>query len=198
MSEPSRADTFLLEQIRRGEADGWAQLVKRYQGRQLAFAQSRLPNAADAEDLVQETFMAFLRSLGSFRAEASIETFLFTILRHKIIDHLRGRRWNTCLIQDTLGRLAGDREATADLAGPEFVCLGSDMDGGTYTPMGFHDASDWPQVTQALLDVGFGDDEIRGILGENFLRFFERAGPISSRCGESPSERAVGSLPGQR
>jgi membrane dipeptidase len=44
------------------------------------------------------------------------------------------------------------------------------MDGCTYTPIGFRDASDWPQVTQALLDEGFSEPEVQGILGENFLR----------------------------
>jgi microsomal dipeptidase-like Zn-dependent dipeptidase len=58
----------------------------------------------------------------------------------------------------------------AEMVGPQHLCLGSDMDGTTYLPPGFVDASDWPQVTQALLDEGFHNDEIRGILGENFLR----------------------------
>jgi len=61
----------------------------------------------------------------------------------------------------------------ASMVGATHLCLGSDMDGYTYTPMGFRDASDWPQVTQALIDVGFDDVEVRGILGENFLRWLE-------------------------
>lgn len=61
----------------------------------------------------------------------------------------------------------------ASMVGAEHLCLGSDMDGYTYTPMGFRDASDWPQVTQALIDIGFDDVEIRGILGDNFLKWLE-------------------------
>ncbi|MBM4356301.1 MAG: peptidase M19, partial [Deltaproteobacteria bacterium] len=70
----------------------------------------------------------------------------------------------------SVARQAAD---VAELVGVEHLCLGSDMDGYTYTPMGFRDASDWPQVTQALIDVGFDDVEIRGILGENFLSWLE-------------------------
>ena len=110
MAELTQADRYLLDRIRRGEPEGWSQLVDRYQGRQLAFARSRLSNAADAEDVVQETFVAFLRSLNDYRGQAGIETYLFTILRRNIINHLRGRRLNVCRIQDTSGFSSGARQ----------------------------------------------------------------------------------------
>lgn len=118
MSELTQADRYLLDRIRRGDSDGWSQVVDRYQGRQLAFARSRLPNPSDAEDLVQETFIAFLRSLDAFRGEGSIETYLFTILRRKIATHLRSRRMNVCLIQDTIASRGGEEEGW-QLAGRE-------------------------------------------------------------------------------
>jgi membrane dipeptidase len=62
----------------------------------------------------------------------------------------------------------------ADLCGAQCLCVGSDLDSPIYTPFGFRDAADWPQFTQALMDVGFADDEVRGILGENFLRYWEK------------------------
>lgn len=60
----------------------------------------------------------------------------------------------------------------ADMTSPDILCLGSDMDGFTWLPKGMRDASDLPQFTQALMDEGFSQDEIRGILGENFLRVY--------------------------
>ncbi len=60
----------------------------------------------------------------------------------------------------------------AEVAGAQAVSLGSDMDSPIYLPRGFDDAGDWPQITQALLDVGFDDAEVTGILGGNFLRVF--------------------------
>jgi membrane dipeptidase len=32
---------------------------------------------------------------------------------------------------------------------------------------------DWPSVTRALLEHGYSEDEVRGIVGGNFLRVFE-------------------------
>ncbi len=69
----------------------------RYQGRLLAFARGRGISAADAEDLVQETFLHLLRGLDSFRGEASLETYLFLMLRRRVVEWLRGRRVHACL-----------------------------------------------------------------------------------------------------
>jgi RNA polymerase sigma factor (sigma-70 family) len=109
MAESSEADRYLLDQIARGNADAWAQLVGRYHGRLLAFARSRLPRGGDAaDDFVQETFLRFLQSFRTFRAEASVETFLFTILRRRLIDHFRGRRVAACTISDSGAAAADD------------------------------------------------------------------------------------------
>lgn len=82
----------MLEAISRGDADAWSQLVDRYQGRLLAYARRRARRGADAEDLVQETFLQFVRARDTFRQEASLETFLFVILKRKLADTHRGRR----------------------------------------------------------------------------------------------------------
>ncbi|MDB5355316.1 MAG: rpoE 1 [Phycisphaerales bacterium] len=91
MSEWTEAERFLLEQIRGGNAEAWSQLVRRFQGRLLAFARSRGIKGTDAEDLVQDTFLLLLRSLPDFRAQASLETYLFVILRRRVSDHFRDR-----------------------------------------------------------------------------------------------------------
>ena len=100
MPELNEAEKYLLEEIRKGSGDGWSQLVDRYQGRLRAFARSKLRGAADADDLVQDTFIAFLKGLPSFRGEASLETYLFTILRRRIVNAYRGKARHVSLLQD--------------------------------------------------------------------------------------------------
>src|ERR1700678_245256 len=55
-----------------------------------ALGQLRDPNLA--EDLVQETFLAALKSQNNFSGRSSERTWLVGILRHKIYDHLRMAR----------------------------------------------------------------------------------------------------------
>jgi len=100
MSELSQGEQYLIDQIRAGSAEGWSALVERFEGRLIAFATSRSIKRADAEDLVQETFVKFLGGLPTYREEASLETYLFMILRRRIIDFLRGRKPSVCLMQE--------------------------------------------------------------------------------------------------
>ncbi len=98
----SQAERFLLEGIRRGDSEAWSQLVDRYRGRLFAFAHSRLRSAADAEDVLQDAFMTFLKSLGQFRGEAGLETYLFTILRRRMVDFFRVKKRHVCLLHDVV------------------------------------------------------------------------------------------------
>ncbi|HEX2038668.1 MAG TPA: membrane dipeptidase [Acidimicrobiales bacterium] len=44
---------------------------------------------------------------------------------------------------------------------------------GGFNLVGFDDYRDMPNITRGLVSRGYSDEEIRGILGENFLRVFE-------------------------
>ncbi len=59
----------------------------------------------------------------------------------------------------------------AKVAGVDHVGLGSDFDGvSDALPQGINSAADLPKVTQALIDRGYSDDDVRKILGGNLLR----------------------------
>jgi RNA polymerase sigma-70 factor, ECF subfamily len=90
----SNADSLLIRRIRQGDADAWSELIDRYEGRLLAYVESRIRDRSTAEDLVQETFIGFLTSLPNFDGRRPVEGFLFSIAAHKLIDYLRreGRR----------------------------------------------------------------------------------------------------------
>jgi RNA polymerase sigma-70 factor, ECF subfamily len=116
MGNLSEADQFLLEEIRRGSSTGWRQLVERYQGRLLAFARRKLGACADAEDLVQEAFISFLHGLPQYRGDASLDTYLFLILRRKIAGWARGRRGNVGSLQDAFGDSDSGHSANEPMA----------------------------------------------------------------------------------
>ena len=88
------AEALLVRQVRAGDASAWQQLIERYEGRLLAFVDSRLRDRAASEDVVQETFVGFLTSLPHYDEKRDIEAYLFSIAAHKLTDHLRkqGRR----------------------------------------------------------------------------------------------------------
>ncbi len=57
----------------------------------------------------------------------------------------------------------------ARLVGAAHVGLGSDFD-GAFMPEGMEDASNFPKITESLLQRGYPESDIRQILGENTLR----------------------------
>ena len=90
----NQSDAVLVGRIRKGDTDAWNDLISRYEGRLLAFAESRLRRRDVSEDVVQESFIGFLNSLPNFDGKRPLESYLFTICAHKLTDHLRreGRR----------------------------------------------------------------------------------------------------------
>jgi len=63
----------------------------------------------------------------------------------------------------------------AERFGVEMLGLGSDYDGIPGTVTGLEDVSRLPVLTAALLDRGFSEEEVRMILGGNFLRVISRS-----------------------
>jgi RNA polymerase sigma-70 factor (ECF subfamily) len=124
----AEADTFLIEAVQRGDENAWRELIERYQGRMLSFARRMLAERSEAEDVVQETFLGLLRSLPTYDASRSLETYLFAILRNKLHDYLRKRQKGqrqsldqldtdegagTCIDTDTPSHYVADQEKVA-------------------------------------------------------------------------------------
>ena len=93
-SGEQEAERFLIERIREGDPQAWQNLIERYEGRLLAFVNSRIRNRATSEDIVQEAFVGFLISLPNYDSSRPLESYLFSICAYKLTDNLRreGRR----------------------------------------------------------------------------------------------------------
>ena len=88
------AELLLIQSIRNGDEAAWTTFIDRYEGRLIAFVNSRIHNRTASEDIVQDAFMGFLISLPNYDDRCPVESYLFTITAHKLTDHLRreGRR----------------------------------------------------------------------------------------------------------
>jgi RNA polymerase sigma-70 factor, ECF subfamily len=73
-------DLRLIQRLRAGDEQAFAALVHRYQDALLRLASSFVPNAAVAEEVVQDTWVGVLRGIAAFEGRASFKTWLFNIL----------------------------------------------------------------------------------------------------------------------
>lgn len=81
------------------EMERW---VEEYGNILYRFALLRVANPTVAEDLVQETFFAALKSQNYFRNQSSLQTWLVGILKHKIIDYFRFHSKTVSIEETTL------------------------------------------------------------------------------------------------
>lgn len=78
-------------------------------------------------------------------------------------------------------RVVDHIEHAAEIGGTQHVGLGSDFDGIEIAPEGLRDISMFPNITAEMHARGFKESEIKGILGENFLRVLNYAESSASR-----------------
>ena len=84
----------------------------------------------------------------------------------------------------TVQDVADHIDHAVDLVGIEHVGLGSDFDGVFALPEGLQDASGYPVLVAELLRRGYGDAEIRQVLGENVLRVWAEVEATAERLQE--------------
>ncbi len=100
-------DSELARGARQGDEAAFHELVNRYAGALFGLAFSLVGNAADAEDVVQETFSGAFRGLGAFEARSSVKTWLIRILVKQAARHHRSRSRRETVSLDNLSEASG-------------------------------------------------------------------------------------------
>ena len=84
-------DHQLLKHAAEGDFEAFDELVRRHERSLYAIARRITKNRADAEDVVQQTFVSVLRRLRGFRGDSSFRTWASRIATNHAIDTLRKR-----------------------------------------------------------------------------------------------------------
>lgn len=107
MRESEDEDAALMLRARRGDLDAFDELVRRHE-RPLANFFIRSGVYSDTEDLVQQTFLKIYGIRKTYRPAAKFTTFLYTVARHALIDHLRAAERRESLHGRAGAEMAGD------------------------------------------------------------------------------------------
>lgn len=87
----SLSDQELVEQIKAGEKASLEALLGRYQDKVYRLALSFTKNPADAEEVLQDVFLAVYRKIASFERRSAFSTWLYRITVNTALMKLRGR-----------------------------------------------------------------------------------------------------------
>jgi RNA polymerase sigma-70 factor (ECF subfamily) len=127
-TENELPDEALVERARTGDAQAFTTLIERHQRTVYRVSLRMLQNEAEAEEVLQETFLSAWDKLPAFRGESAFGSWVHRIASNFCLMRLRRRR----RAPDTV---AFAEEGTSDLpSGPRFT-----PEGGYETPPG----SDW-------------------------------------------------------
>jgi RNA polymerase sigma-70 factor (ECF subfamily) len=106
----------LVARLRAGEESAFEQLVRSTSGRLLATARRLLRNEEDARDAVQSAFIRAFQSLGRFRQESRLSTWLHRILVNEALMRLRSRKSSEESIDDLLPSFQEDGHQVRETA----------------------------------------------------------------------------------
>jgi RNA polymerase sigma-70 factor, ECF subfamily len=85
-------DTTLIDEILHRNRRALASFYHTYAPKLERFIISKVSSSADADEILQDTLYAFLESLRDYQGKSSIQTFLYAICNHKIIDFYRRKK----------------------------------------------------------------------------------------------------------
>ncbi|XP_051788114.1 dipeptidase 2 isoform X2 [Erpetoichthys calabaricus] len=77
------------------------------------------------------------------------------------------------------------------IAGAESIGIGGDYDGADRFPEGLEDVSKYPALIEELLQRGWNETELAGVLRRNFLRVFRDVEMVSNRSHHLPDEKEI-------
>jgi len=84
----------LVDRVLAGDENAFAEIYTTYSPRVFGFCLKRVGDRAEAEDLMQETFVQLFRSLGSFEGRSSLMTWTFGIAHNVCFRYYRHcSRW---------------------------------------------------------------------------------------------------------
>lgn len=82
-------DRALAAAVGAGERDAFVQLMRRYNRRLYRLARATLRNDADAQDALQDAYLAAYRSIGTYRGDARLSTWLSRLVVNACLARLR-------------------------------------------------------------------------------------------------------------
>ncbi|MDH7489165.1 MAG: sigma-70 family RNA polymerase sigma factor [Anaerolineae bacterium] len=85
-------EAALVQRLRQGDTQAYRELVDAYSPRVYRLALGMLGDPAEAEDVLQETFLSVYRNIGGFRGDSGLGTWIYRIAANASLMRLRRQR----------------------------------------------------------------------------------------------------------
>ncbi len=116
-------DAEVIARVSAGDRDAFRVIVERHARNVFRLAYRMVGNEADADDVVQETFLRAFRQIGRFESRSNLGTWLHRIAVNCSLDLLRRRPRKA----EEPVPLDAERRTDADAVSPERLVFGSEV-----------------------------------------------------------------------
>ncbi|MCC6719323.1 MAG: sigma-70 family RNA polymerase sigma factor [Acetobacteraceae bacterium] len=99
-----------LERLRRGEEAAYRRLVRRFHGMLVGVASGVIGSRAQAEEVVQDTWIAVFNNIGGFEGRSSLASWIYTIAINRARTRI-GRERRTVALPSVLDGSQGEERA---------------------------------------------------------------------------------------
>jgi len=118
-------DQEIIDASISGNENAFAEIVRRYESRVAATVIGMLGHCPEADDVGQETFIRFFKSMRKFRGESAVGTYLIRIAMNLSLNELDRRKRQTRIVAlddpDIAGKIPGTRAVHEDTNTTEIV-----------------------------------------------------------------------------
>jgi RNA polymerase sigma-70 factor (family 1) len=112
------ADTIendIISAFNNGDEKAFLRIYSFYKEKLTAFSIKFIKCPELAKDIVQEVFIVLLESGSKFNTQASLQSFLYTVTKHKVIDHFRKASSDTKLKEQILYYIEKEQNSPENL-----------------------------------------------------------------------------------
>jgi len=93
-----------------GDQSAFDQIMHEFRQGLIFFLRSYVKSYETAEDLAEDTFVELIIHQGRFRGQSSLKTFIYSVARHKAIDHIRREQRRPTVSLDEITHWQGDED----------------------------------------------------------------------------------------
>jgi RNA polymerase sigma-70 factor (ECF subfamily) len=153
----------LVAQAQGGDAAAFERLIGIYQTKVYGFARAFTSDPEQASDVAQDALIKIYRSLGGFRFQSSLTTWIFRIVKNVFLDHYKSRRQKERKLEQPL-ELTSERETTdREERGPEAQLLRHEEHKALWEAL--HEVPEIYRTVLVLADMqGLSYEEVAGVV----------------------------------
>ena len=120
-------ERILVQELRQGNTKAFEELYLLYHARLYHFCLKTIRNAQEAEDLVQEVFMAIWENRENLDEDKSFGGFIFRIVRNKLLNRIKQNLSRQVYLEYVLKENQDQHDLRKEIEAREFIDLLSKM-----------------------------------------------------------------------